>query len=698
VPTIAVLSDELASQIAAGEVVERPASALKELLENAMDAGASRVGIELEGGGITRLSVLDDGCGMSEEDASLCLARHATSKLRSFSDLTQLSSYGFRGEALPSIASVSRLSIRTRRADSPSGVELSVEGGLRPSVRPVGCAPGTLVEVRDLFFNVPARRKFLRSSGTEAGHITEVVESLALANPRLALTLKRDGRMIRQWLRVSDRRERAALALDEEFAECRGERGPLGVEAYVTRPERARTGAGGLRILVNGRPIRDRALAVAVAQAYGSVLERGRYPRGVVYLELPPELVDFNVHPQKIEIRFADPRAVSDALYQVLASQLGRGFSTPTPVRRGDARPPEPSGVSDSAPSELDAGSPELGAASAEQPVTGPPEIGLPESEIPETGRWTRPGAEAGGEQRALPSRVESPRAAWAHAVRSGSAGSGAAARAPIADGVAAFVYRHGEVDVSALPPVSGAAQPGAHPAPPPRPLAAVGSASAVESVEPAPSERWGRPDERAAGPTGQHVEWAALEFVAQVRQMFLICEGPGGLFIIDQHAAAERVTFDRIRREYQARNVTSQALLFPIEVQLTPEEAEFVEAQATEFAALGMDLRMRGTQWVSVHGVPRLLERVSPEQLLRDLLAEAMRQGGRDFSGAVDLALATLACHASLRSGDAVSPAEARALLAALDGVDFAGHCPHGRPIVSFTPWSELLRKVGRR
>jgi len=664
VPTIAVLPDELASQIAAGEVVERPASALKELLENAMDAGASRVGIEIEGGGITRLSVLDDGCGMSEEDAVLSLARHATSKLRSFADLTRLASYGFRGEALPSIASVSRLSIRTRRAEAPSGVELSVEGGLRPSMRPVGCAPGTLVEVRDLFFNVPARRKFLRSSGTEAGHVTEVVEALALANPRLALTLKRDGRLIRQWLRVSDRRERAALALDEEFAECHGERGPLGVEAYVTRPERARTGAGGLRILVNGRPIRDRALAVAVAQAYGSVLERGRYPRGVVYLELPPELVDFNVHPQKLEIRFADPRAVSDALYQVLASQLGRGFSSPAPVRPGDRRPAEPAPDAHEGP--RDEAAPPSGAGG---------EPSLPEGEPRE-------------HQSPLPLRVESPRAAWARAQT-------VAVRAPIADGVAAFVYRHGQVDASAVGAVADTASP------PARPVPSEARAPAAPASEPAASAApllWERPDERAGNVSGQHVEWAALEFVAQVRQMFLICEGPAGLFIIDQHAAAERVTFDRIRRQYQARQVASQALLFPVEVQLTPEEAEFLEANASEFAALGMDLRLRGTQWVSVHGVPRLLERVGPEQVLRDLLAETMRQGGRGFSGAVDLALATLACHASLRSGDAVSAAEARALLAALDGADFAGHCPHGRPIVSFTPWNELLRKVGRR
>ncbi len=201
----------------------------------------------------------------------------------------------------------------------------------------------------------------------------------------------------------------------------------------------------------------------------------------------------------------------------------------------------------------------------------------------------------------------------------------------------------------------------------------------------------------RPAPTSAEHMEWAALGFIAQVRQTFLICEGPAGLYVLDQHAAAERVTFDRLRRQYRSKAVASQALLFPVELQLSSEEAEFLDEHADSFAELGMDLRRRGQQWLSIHGIPRLLERLNPERLLRDLLSETMRQGGRGFSGAVDLALATLACHASVRAGDALTAAEAKALLEALDGVDFAGHCPHGRPIVSFTSWSELERKVGR-
>ena len=633
-PEIRVLSDEIASQIAAGEVVERPASALKELLENALDSGATRCGVEIEGGGLTRIAVLDDGSGMSEEDARLSLKRHATSKLRAFADLEQLTSYGFRGEALPSIASVSRLLLRTRRADSSSGVELVLEGGLEPEVRPAGCAPGTLVEVRDLFFNVPARRKFLRSVGTESGHLADVVEAVALSRPDLAVTLKRDGRMLRQWLRVSDRRQRVLTAFEEELAECQGERGPLRVEAYLTRPERARSGAGGLHLFVNNRPIRDRALAVAAAQAYGSVLERGRYPRGVIYLDLPPRLVDFNVHPQKIELRFAEPRAVSDALYQVLSSKLARGFSAPAAL----VTPP----AGRVAPAERPAAALRDAAAEA-RAASEPPRAVASPPPAPDLKTW-----------------LESPRAAWARA-QQGRASE---------------------------PPARSEAE--ARPAP----AEEAPTGNDAPSSEPALTER----SLRAPGLLGEHVEWANLTFLAQLKQTFLLCEGPAGLYVLDQHAAAERVTFDRLRRQYRERSVASQALLFPVEVELGAEETEFLEQHAGEFSALGMDLRLRGTQWVSVHGVPRLLERLSPERLLRDLLAETMRQGGRGFSGAVDLALATLACHASLRAGDPIAPAEAKALLAALDGTDFAGHCPHGRPIVSFTSYSELERKVGRR
>ena len=602
------MSPGLASQIAAGEVVERPSSAVKELLENAIDAGATRVDVEISGGGITLISVSDDGLGMGRDDALLAVERHATSKLFAFSELSHVVTYGFRGEALPSIASVSRLSIRTRIREDDAGTHVSVEGGTPPNVRSVGVPVGTTVEVRDLFFNVPARRKFLRSSGTESGHVSDVLEAAALARHDLTFTLTRDGRRVREWLRTETREERVRGALGDGLASARGRRGPLSVEAFLSRPEHARAGAGGLKLMLNGRPIRDRSLLHTVAQAYGSVLERGRYPRGVVYVELPPELVDVNVHPQKAEVRFADPRAVTDALYHVLSTELARAFSLPTPTR-----------------------SP-----------------------------WTRP---------VVPT---TPVAAYDAGRSSGGVHPGEAVTAA-ADGVAVgSALEPPDVEDVAV----GAPAPGA-----PAAIRVLSVADSGAPLSPSPA-----------------VRWASLRFIAQVRQTYLVCEGQDGLYVIDQHAAAERVNYDRLRKQLGARAIPSQSLLFPQTLEVLPAEVELVEAKADDFAALGVELRVRGTNLVSVHSVPKLLVRASPERLVRDLLTEVSRAGGRAFSDAVDMALATMACHGSIRAGDKLSESEASALLAALDVADFAGHCPHGRPVVAVTSWNELERKVGRR
>ncbi|HEY6078345.1 MAG TPA: DNA mismatch repair endonuclease MutL [Polyangiaceae bacterium] len=598
---IAVLPPELASQIAAGEVVERPSSAVKELIENALDAEATRVDVELAGGGITRLAVADDGFGMSAAEAALSVQRHATSKLQSFEQLSRVATFGFRGEALPTIASVSRFTLRTRARGSDVGTLLQIEGGKAALAEPVGMPIGTQIEVTDLFYNVPARRKFLRSTGTESGHVTEAVEQAALARPDVTFTLVRDGRKVRELLRVAERAERVRQVCDiDELAACHGERGPLRVEAYLSRPEQARAGAGGLTILVNGRPVRDRSILVTVAQAYGSVLERGRYPRGVVYVDVAPELVDVNVHPQKAEIRFADPRAASDAVYQILSKSLVSAFSLP-PVSRaswGRAAKPSP--------------------------------------------------AEPPGAPVALPARVP----ASANAL-------------PLAALMAAAVR-----------------------APVPTEPAGSSESPLVAVRDHTTAPIWPRPE----------VPWASLRFIAQLRVTYLLCEGEDGIYLLDQHAAAERVTFTRLRREYQARSVPSQALLFPLVVDVSPAELELVEERQREIAEVGLDVRARGATSVSIHAMPRLLSRASPERLLRDLLTEVSRGGGRGFSDAVDLALATMACHGSIRAGDALSPNEAQALLVALDDADFAGHCPHGRPVVTFLSYTELERKVGRR
>ncbi|MEO6598613.1 MAG: DNA mismatch repair endonuclease MutL [Polyangiaceae bacterium] len=623
--TIVVLPPALASQIAAGEVVERPSSAIKELIENALDASAQRVDVEIEGGGVTRLSVSDDGVGMSAANARLSVERHATSKLTAIADLNTISSYGFRGEALPSIASVSRFSLRSRPLTSDAGVEVLIEGVADPVVREAGMAVGTRVEVRDLFFNVPARRKFLRSTGTESGHVTEVVEAAALTRPEVTFTLARDGRQVREFLRTTGRAERVAqVCAGDDLARCEGTRGPLSIEAYLSRPEHARAGAGGLRLFVNGRAVRDRALAVTIAQAYGSVLERGRYPRGVVFLDLPPEFLDVNVHPQKAEVRFADPRATADALYGTLSRALAGAFSLPTPNRNAWSKP-RPDAIGAPSPT---APLPPLSALPVARPATGERPWSMP----------TQP--------------------------KSAAPASGAIEAQEPDDSS----YLNEGVRTAAL---LGALE---------EPRLTVRDGSGIPQR--APSE----------------IAWSSLTFVAQLRQTYLLCESRDGIYLLDQHAAAERVTFTRLRKQYQGRAVPSQSLLFPVTLEVLPAEVELVDLRSKEMAEVGLDVRVRGPESISIHAVPKLLQRASAERLLRDLLAEVSRKGGRGFSDAVDLALATMACHGSIRAGDALTASEAKALLDALDEADFAGHCPHGRPVVTFLSWAELERKVGRR
>jgi DNA mismatch repair protein MutL len=585
------LPNDLANQIAAGEVVERPASVVKELVENALDAGATRVRVEIDHGGIDRICVTDDGEGMDADDARLALERHATSKIARIEDLSAIGTFGFRGEALPSIGSVAKLTLASRTRDSDEGIELLLEGGGEPRGKPCGCAPGTTIDVRDLFFNVPARRKFLKSTGTESAHVGEAVLLAALARPDVTFVLVRDGRVAREYLRVATRGERAKQVIpDEELQVCVGARGPMEIEAHLAAPERARAGAVALHLFVNGRPVKDRQLARAVAQAYGSVLEPGRYPVGAVYITLPPSQVDVNVHPQKAEVRFADARGVFDAITRELHIALGKAFAVP---------------------------------------ALGP----TPYSRVFQ---------------------------GWSNAHATASA---------MLPATATSTSVSGPTTPPTLEPDPWSLSPPLSPVAPPA-------------------------DEPLFAGRGFY---ARLRYIGQSRATFLVCEGEDGLYVLDQHAAAERVTFDRLRLAYASRGVASQRLLVPDLVELVPAEVAALEENAEAIAALGLEVRAVGTSTVAVHAVPALVVRASPSQLVRDIVAEVSRAAGRPFGAAADLVLATMACHGSTRAGDSLAREEAEALLRALDTVDFAGHCPHGRPVITRIPWGELERRVGR-
>ena len=321
--TVRLLDDTLIDQIAAGEVIERPANLVKELLENAIDAQASSITVSVEDGGRAQVRVTDDGIGMSAEDATLSVQRHATSKIASFEDLVGVSTLGFRGEALPSIGSVSRMTIRSRSKDSLEGTRILVEGGELRDVSPAGCPPGTMVEVNDLFYNVPARKKFLRARQTETSRIFEVCQRLALSHPELRLVVTSDGRTARQYLPASSLAERAYQVFgDLGLKEIHADRDGVILDAVLAAAEHARAGARHLFLLVNGRPVNDRRLARAVAFAYGDRLPPGHYPRGVVSLRLAPEDVDVNAHPQKTEVRFKRAAQLVDLVTRMIAARL----------------------------------------------------------------------------------------------------------------------------------------------------------------------------------------------------------------------------------------------------------------------------------------------------------------------------------------------------------------------------------------
>jgi DNA mismatch repair protein MutL len=618
---IHILDAALADQIAAGEVIERPASVVKELLENALDAGARNVTIEIREGGSELMRVSDDGCGMDREDAALSLLRHATSKIRSQADLEAIATLGFRGEALPSIASVSRIRLSTRRAQDLEGCEVTSEAGAAQRVSPVGCAAGTSVEVRDLFFNVPARRKFLKSKATESAQIGEVCLRAALLDAGLRLTLLRDGRRAAEYLPAGDWAERAAHVLSDKRVRIEDEHAGVRVRAVLGAPEDSRSGAGALHVFVNGRPVRERNLARSVAFAYGSVMPPGRYPLGVVHLDVARDEVDVNVHPQKAEVRFVRGREIHEAVTRVLARGLG------TSAWKGPAAR-SPSFWSERLPS---------GPLAAAFAATS-----------------SEPGADPWGLDRVVAAGAQS---------------------APALDAAAAAP--------SLLEPP---------PRQPPLPYAPFRA--------PAPALAAAEPKAEAAPPPAGHEAVGARPYraLAQSRQLFIVAESAAGLVVIDQHAADERIHYQRLRAQYAARDVRAQRLLLPEQVELSEREAALLETHADQIALTGLEVALLGARSAAVRAVPALLRRAPPERLLRDLLDELSRSGERGFGDALDMALATMACHGAIRAGDPLSLPECQALLDSLATIgDFAGHCPHGRPIVFEIPFDELARKVGR-
>jgi len=588
------LPPNLVNRIAAGEVVERPASVVKELIENAIDAGARRIEVATAGGGLRLIRVADDGSGMDRSDLALAVERHATSKLAG-DDLASIMTLGFRGEALPSIGAVARLSIASREAGAGDAYEIAVDASRKSKLKPSALSAGTRVEVRDLFYATPARLKFMKSERVENAAIAEMVKRLALARPDIAFALSAEERTAFRLESCPPGLLEHGLArlgriLGPDFIKdalpVRAERGNVSLEGFAGLPTLHRPNGLQLHLVVNGRPVRDKLLAGTVRAAYGDLLPQGRYPMLALFLSLPPDEVDVNVHPAKTELRFRDPNGVRSLIIGALRETLGaaghRATASLSQATLGRMAPPSGRG-----PSPTRFGAHALGLAERAQAPLSP---------------LTEPSADTRGS-------------------------------------------------------IAADDAPGTYP---------LGAAR------------------------------------AQINDTFIIAATEDALVIVDQHAAHERLVYERLKRTFANGGISRQILLIPEVVDLDGEAAASLCAAAAELERLGLVVEPFGPAWVLVREVPSLLGTCDVKGLLADLaaeLAETEHEGEtRLLAGRLDHVLSTMACHGSVRAGRRLNPEEMNALLRDMESTPFTGQCNHGRPTHIELKLADIEKLFSRR
>ena len=603
-PVIRQLDEAAINRIAAGEVVERPASAVKELVENALDAGARRVTVDYADGGKTLIRVTDDGCGMTADDLPLALSRHATSKIDG-SDLLNIHSFGFRGEALPSLGAVGRLTITSRSADS-DGVSITVSAGRMDPLRPAALNQGTVVELRDLFYATPARLKFMRSDRAEAQAIAEVIKRLALAEPEVGFTLRDlSGGEARVMFRADPvsgdffdaLQGRVTAVLGRDFADnalpIDAIRDGLRLVGYAALPTYSRGSSAAQYLFVNGRPVQDRMLYGALRAAYMDVLSRDRHPAAVLNIECDPQCVDVNVHPAKSEVRFRDPtlaRAlIVSSLRHALAEAGHRASST--------------------------VGAETLGAFQPESGTAGPPRI----------------------YQMDRPSQATLGRA---------------------------FAYQAPEPVANLM----GFAE----------------APSARIETQPITQADTARPLGAAC---------------AQVHENYIIAQTTDGMVIVDQHAAHERLVYERLKAQRDQHGITAQALLIPEIIELSPSDTAHLLEIAPQLAELGLVIEGFGGSAIAVRETPAILGRVDASALLRDILDDLAELGSSDrLQVRMDAVLSRMACHGSVRSGRQMRAEEMNALLREMEATPLSGQCNHGRPTYVALKLADIEKLFGRR
>lgn len=633
---IRLLSQSLINKIAAGEVIERPASVLKELVENSIDAGATRIDVTVQAGGSDLVRVADNGCGIPAEEMPLALAAHATSKLADVDDLFRVATLGFRGEALASIAEVSRLVIRSRTANSPSGTQIEVVGGLASPPAPCGCPVGTTIEVSNLFFNTPVRRKFLRSTQTELGHLSEAFTRLALPMPEVHFTLRHNERTMFELPGGEPWQERIARLFGREVADAliwvENSDGQVRLSGYVGHPSQNRANNRLQYLFLNRRAIRDRSLQHALGEAYRGLLMSGRFPVAFLSLDMPPDLVDVNVHPTKLEVRFQD----SGRLYSHLLSTLRNKFLATDLTSRVPASAynyEDPTAVHDEAKT-----------LEVRQRV-----VDWAKGQVSSWGGGSRassPPADSG-----RPLELTRLSRSWGPADT-------------------------GEEDPFGNIPDQATPSPTAESAPPLNPGLRPGIGDA----------------NRSEPHTSRPVQ------ALQVHNRYLITENEAGVEVIDQHALHERILYEQLRGRIESGRIEAQTLLVPEAVHLTPQECAAVLEHREVLARLGVRVEAFGGDTVLLASYPAMLANIDPVEVLRELL-EPLLSGGKtpDRRDLLDELLHSIACKAAIKAGDRLTPDEITSLLEQRHLVDDAHHCPHGRPTALVFTREELDKQFKR-
>jgi DNA mismatch repair protein MutL len=640
--TIRELPDELVSQIAAGEVVERPASVVRELVDNALDAGSTQIGVRLVAGGVRAILIEDDGNGIESVELPLALKRHATSKIRSLEDLESVTTMGFRGEALAAIASVSEMALVSRTAGAAHAQRLDARSGeLAPAAR----APGTTVEVRELFFSTPARRKFLKSDSTELAHCIEAVRRHALVRPGVGFAVWHEGKLVEQWRagKPDDDgpTQRIRDVLGEDFIAnsrpLQAEIGPIAIHGRVGLPAAARTRSDHQYVYVNGRYVRDRLIAHALRSAYEDVLHGQKQPAYVLFIEIDPARVDVNVHPTKIEVRFRDSGAIHQAVKRAVEDVLAPSGAT------------APAGTAGTGVVGMAFGTPGGFAAAAAAAV----------DRLNGGGAGTSPGWNAAGLAPARPWSLASD-------TRDLLAGATTASLFARAFGDAGAPASEGVLDV--------------------------GGTAVLEAREPAPA--WlrtpGNDAAVAAVAQADASDWPLGRAIAQIQGVYVLAENAQGLVVVDMHAAHERIVYERLKAGAATHDMPTQALLIPATFAATPAEHALVETHAETLRALGLDVSSMGPSTLAVRSLPGPLLQADPVDLVRSVLADLAEVDASSLvQRARDDVLASMACHGAVRANRRLTLEEMNGLLRQMEATERSDQCNHGRPT-----WRQVTMK----